>query len=430
MLDPTQLNNLSNEDISKIVNRNKLDLERYKELVSTILNEVKEKQDNALIKYTNLYDKADIAEKDLLVTSEEIKKAYRNLTKRQLKVIKELAKNIKEVHKKQIPSDKIIRRDEGVIVREIFNPLRSAGLYIPSGKAPYPSTALMLGIPAKVAGVPRLIACTPPARSGDVHPVILVALDIAGVDKIYRVGGAQAIGALAYGTEMIQKVDKIVGPGNIYVSTAKMLVSDSVGIDFFAGPSEIMIYADDTANPDYIAADMISQAEHDTLSVSILITPSEKLAVEVKNKILSKLLNKTRKQIIREALENNGHILIVSNETEAVNFINDFAPEHLEILSYNPKKLLSTIYNAGAISIGEYTPVPVTDYALGANHVLPTSGSATFNSGLTVYDFLKIVHISQLNKRGLQKVKRITHEFASIEGLTAHADSINERFEM
>lgn len=429
MLNPIKLKDLTEESISKIINRNKLNIEKYRERVSAILKEVKERGDQALIKYTKIFDGVNI-EKNLRVTEDEVAKAYRSLPRSQIRLMKEAAKNIKEIHRKQLPCDRILKKAEGISIREIFRPIRSVGLYVPSGKAPYPSTALMLGIPAKVAEVERLVACTPPLQSGDINPTILVALDIAGVKEIYRVGGAQAIGALTYGTDTIPKVDKIVGPGNIYVTTAKMLVYGDVGIDFLAGPSEILIFADDNANPSYIASDMISQAEHDPLSVSILITASEKLASAVQNKIFATLPYKKRKTLAQESLKNNGYILIVSREIEAIDFINRFAPEHLEILLSNPKKVIPLIYNAGTISVGEYTPVPVTDYASGVSHVLPTSGSATFHSGLTVYDFLKIMHIQQLNRKGLQKMRKISLELANIEGLTAHADSINERFKV
>jgi len=427
MLEPVRLGELEEKELKKIFSRNKPNLKIYKENVSKILEDVKRNGDKAILKYTRLFDGVKISREKLKVSEQEILEAYHEIPKSLIKAIEEASKNLRKIHENQLPKEKVLRNSDGIYVKQVFKPVESVGLYIPCGKASYPSTALMLGIPAKVAGVKKLVACTPPTKTGKVNASILVALDMVGVDEIYRVGGVQAIGALAYGTQTIPKVAKIVGPGNIYVTTAKMMVYGEVGIDFPAGPSEIMVFADKNANPNLVFVDMVSQAEHDNSSVSILVTTSENLAYKVKEKILDFVSKKSEKKVAKDALKKNCSIIVVENEEEAASFINQFAPEHLEILAKNPEKILSMVYNVGLVSVGKYTPVAVGDYAVGVSHVLPTSQAAIFHSGLTVYDFLKPIYIQKLTKRGLQKLWKIVEAFSKVEGLDWHAKSVKKR---
>ncbi len=428
MIEPIRLSEMDEKTLKKIIERNKPNFRAFRDVVSKILDDVKRNGDRALIKYTRIYDGVKISIRQLKVSESEVLEAYRKTPKTLIKAIEKASKNLREIHEKQLPKNRILKNSGGVYVKQVFKPINSVGLYVPCGKASYPSTVLMLGIPAKIAGVKRLVACTPPTKTGKVNPAILVALDMVGVDEVYRVGGVQAIGALAYGTQTIPRVDKIVGPGNIYVTTAKMMVYGEVGIDFPAGPSEILVFADETANPTLVFLDMVSQAEHDNLSVPILVTTSEKLALKVKEKILEFLSKKSEKKTAKEALRKNSAIVLVKDEEEAANFINKFAPEHLEVFAKNPEKLISLIYNAGLISVGKYTPVAVADYAIGVSHVLPTSRTASFHSGLTVYDFLKPIYIQQLTKNGLKRLKKIVEAFAMVEGLNWHAESVRRRF--
>ena len=428
MIEPVRLSELDEKVFKKIVGRNKPNFRAFRDTVLKILDDVKKNGDKALIKYTRIYDGVKISPEKLKVSEAEVLEAYRKTPKNLVKTIEKASKNLREIHEKQLPKDRVLKNSGGVYVKQVFKPIRSVGLYVPCGKASYPSTVLMLAIPAKIAGVKRIVACTPPTPTGKVNPAILVALDMVGVDEVYRVGGVQAIGALAYGTQTIPKVDKIVGPGNIYVTAAKMAVYGEVGIDFPAGPSEIMVFADETANPTLVFLDLVSQAEHDSFSVPILITTSERVALKVKEKILEFLSRRSEKKTVKEALRRNCAILLVDDEEEAAEFINTFAPEHLEVLAKNPEKIVSLVYNAGLISVGKYTPVAAIDYAVGVSHVLPTGGTASFHSGLTVYDFLKPIHIQQLTKNGLKKAKKIVEVFAMVEGLGWHAESVRRRF--
>lgn len=422
-----RLDTLEKKDFLKIVTRWKTNLEVYRKTVSDILNEVKKHGDKALIKYTEIYDGVRLSKKELRVSEEEFLEAYREVPKNLVKVFRSTAERIRSVHSKQRPKDKIIKKSCGLLIKQIFKPIDSVGVYIPGGRKVYPSTALMLTIPAKVAGVEKVVACTPPRKNGKIDSAILVALDMGGVDEVYRVGGAQAIGALAYGTETIPKVSKIVGPGNVYVTVAKMMVYGEVGIDFPAGPTEIMIFADETANPLYVAMDLASQAEHDPNSTSILVSTSENFANKVKAEITNTLPKIVKKNVF-ETLKRNGKILVAKDVDEAVKFINVFAPEHLEIIAENAEKVVSMVKNAGLISVGSFTPVPVADYAVGVNHVLPTGGAASFHSGLTVYDFLKPLTILQLSHDGLKRFNQVVKLFSEIEGLELHAKSVEARF--
>jgi len=422
-----RLDRLEKEEFLKIINRWKINLEAYREIVLKVLNGVRRNGDKALIKYTKIYDGVKLSREKLKVSEEEFLRAYRETPKNLIKVFRDTAKRIRSVHFKQLPRDKVIKKSNNLLIKQIFKPIDSVGIYIPAGRKVYPSTALMLTIPAKVAGVKKVVACTPPRKNGKIDPAILVALDMGGADEVYRVGGIQAIGALAYGTETIPKVNKIVGPGNVYVTVAKMMVYGEVGIDFPAGPTEIMIFADETANPLYTAMDLASQAEHDPNSTSILISTSEDFANKVKREIVNTLPKIVKKSVL-ETLKRNGQILVARDVDEAVRFINLFAPEHLEIIAKNPEKIVSMVKNAGLISVGSFTPVSVVDYAIGVNHVLPTGGAASFHSGLTVYDFLKPITILQLSQKGLKRFKQVVSLFSEIEGLELHAKSVEVRF--
>ncbi|MEM3737690.1 MAG: histidinol dehydrogenase [Candidatus Bathyarchaeia archaeon] len=427
MIGPCRLKDLSQVEVERIIYRRR-SLESIKSTVQSILEDVRKNGDEAVLKYTRLFDKVDLPRERLKVTGDEITRAYKAVPKEATKALKEAANNIAFVHRRQLPRDRVLRNRGGIRVEQIFKPIERVGIYVPGGRASYPSTALMAVIPAKVAGVSRISVCTPPNMEGGIDAAVLVALDLAGADEIYKVGGAQAIGAMAYGTETIPCVDKIFGPGNIYVSAAKGLVYGQVGVDFQAGPSEILIYADETASPLLVAADILSQAEHDPDSVAVLVTSSEKIAHEAKGAVEKLVEREERSSIINDSLAKNSAILIVEDEKEAIEFINRFAPEHLELLVKRPKRLLRGLRSAGSISIGPYTPVAATDYAVGSNHILPTANSASFTSSLTVYDFMKAIYVQTLTKGGLRRLKRVVSTLAKYEGFSAHAHSVDARF--
>jgi len=428
MIGPVSLSELDEYKLRNLIERNKLKLEAVRNSVQDILNDVKRQGDRAVLRYTRLYDQVTLSKEKMKVTEEELSQAENAISLTTLKALKKAAKNIREIHKLQMPNKRILKKEAGIYVRQIFNPVNSVGIYVPGGRAPLASTALMLGIPAKVAGVKRLIACSPPANSeaADINPVTLAALKMAGVDGIYRVGGVQAIGAMAYGTDTIPSVEKIVGPGNLYVTSAKMLVysEGKVGVDFVAGPSEILILADDSANPNFVLADMLSQAEHDPFSASVLVTTSKRLAEEVKKRMAASTLVATQDS----ALSRYGAILTAKSLGAAVAFTNRFAPEHLEIMTQKPEEVLPLVENAGSISIGSYTPVAATDYAVGPCHVLPTGGSARFNSGITVQDFLKVTNVQALTRNGLESLRETIVTLAEVEGLKSHRQAVEERF--
>ena len=428
MIGPSKLKDLNPIEVEKIIGRNKRNLDLVKASVQNILNDIREKGDGAILKYTKLYDGVDLTRERLKATKGDITQAYEQVPKGVVGALKEAAKNIAAVHRRQLPKAKVLKNRGGIWVKEVFKPIDRVGVYVPGGKAAYPSTALMTVIPAKIAGVGSVVACTPPLADGEIAPAVMVALDLAGADEVYRVGGVQAIGAMAYGTETIPRVDKIFGPGNIYVSAAKGLVYSQVGVDFLAGPSEILIYADETADPRLIASDMVSQAEHDHDSVAVLVTTSEKTAHDTKDEIERVRAGEKRASIIEEALSKNGAILMVEGDNEALVFINRFAPEHLELMVKKPSRLLEKVRNAGSISLGTYTPVPATDYAVGSNHILPTAGDASFTSSLTVSDFLKTTYVQSLSKGGLQKLRKTILTLAEYEGLAAHVHSVEARF--
>ena len=428
----------------KIIDANSNTVKEYMEFVKTraeevqrdvstvvdkILVDVRTKGDDALIEYTQKFDSQFITAENLIVSNEEINNAYKMVDADFLDAISLAKKNVEQFHENQKGKPWMLTKENGVILGQIIRGLESVGIYVPGGTAAYPSTVIMNAIPAKVAGVKNLVMVTPPLSDGSVNPHILVAADMAGVNQIYKVGGAQAIAGLAFGTETISKVDKIVGPGNIYVAMAKRSVFGYVDIDMIAGPSEILIIADEEASEKFIAADLMSQAEHDVLSSAMLITTSMELAEKVVKELEMQIQGMSRKDIIKESLEKYGVILIVKDIKEAIALANNIAPEHLEVLLKNPFDFLGDIKNAGSIFLGQYAPEPLGDYIAGPNHVLPTSGTARFFSPLSVEDFMKKSSYIYYTKEALQDVKDAVIKLTQVEGLTAHGNSIKVRFQ-
>lgn len=401
----------------------------YEQTVSEIVNNVKENGDKAVFEYTEKFDHFALNSGNIRVTEEEIKEAYRKIPEDLIEVYRHSAANIRTFHEKQLRQSFIETRPDGSILGQRITPIEKAGVYVPGGKAAYPSSVLMNVVPAKVAGVPKIVMTTPCNKEGKVNAGTLVAADIAGVDEIYKVGGAQAIAALAFGTESVPKVDKITGPGNIFVALAKKAVYGHVSIDSVAGPSEILVLADETANPRYVAADLLSQAEHDELASAILITTSKDLAEKVSKEVDGFTETLERREIILKSLSNYGYILVAENMEDAIAAANDIASEHLEILTKNPYETMTKIKNAGAIFMGEYSSEPLGDYFAGPNHILPTNGTARFFSPLSVDDFIKKTSLISFSKDALEKVHTEIEAFAKSEGLTAHANSIKVRFE-
>lgn len=396
--------------------------------VNEIIENVRKNRDEAVFAYTKKFDGVDICADNVMVTQEEIEEAYRLVDEKLLHVIRRALVNIRRYHEKQRQQSWFTTED-GIILGQKVTALEKAGVYVPGGKAVYPSSVLMNVLPAKVAGVDRIIMCTPPGKDGRVYPSTLVAAKEAGVDEIYKVGGAQAVAAMAFGTESIPKVDKIVGPGNIYVALAKKAVFGHVSIDSIAGPSEILVLADETANPRYVAADLLSQAEHDEMASAILITTDRTIAERVSAEVDAFVEELSRKEIIRKSLDNYGYILVADNMEDAVDTANEIASEHMEIVTKNPFEVMTRIRNAGAIFVGEYSSEPLGDYFAGPNHVLPTNGTAKFFSALSVEDFTKKSSIISYSREALEKVHDEVECFAECEQLTAHANSIKVRFE-
>lgn len=424
-LTPETRSNILNDLLKRSPNH----YSEYEKTVSEILNSVREKGDQALFEYTRKFDHFDLNAGNIRVTEEEIKDAYDQLDAGLVEVIRRSAENIRSFHEKQLRSSWFDTKEDGSLLGMKYMPIRRAGVYVPGGKAAYPSSVLMNVIPAKVAGVKEILMTTPPSQDGRVNPGTLVAADIAGVDTVYKAGGAQAVAAMAFGTESVAKVDKLTGPGNIFVALAKKAVYGYVGIDSVAGPSEILVLADHTANPEYVAADLLSQAEHDELASAILITTSAELAERVAEAVDRFTENLSRREIIRKSLDNYGYILLAENMQDAVDAANEIASEHLEILTENPYEVMAKIHNAGAIFLGEYSSEPLGDYFAGPNHILPTNGTAKFFSPLNVDDFMKKTSIISYSREALEKVHKDIELFAVSEGLTAHANSIRVRFE-
>lgn len=402
---------------------------KFESAVDEILKNVKEKGDEALFAYTKEFDKTEVTKETIRVTEEEIKEAYEAVDPALIEVIRKALVNIRSYHEKQRQNSWFTTEAKGTMLGQKVTPLERVGVYVPGGKAVYPSSVLMNIVPAKVAGVDQIVMTTPPGKDGKVNPSTLVAAKEAGADEIYKVGGAQAIGALAYGTESIPKVDKIVGPGNIFVALAKKAVYGYVSIDSIAGPSEILVLADETANPHYVAADLLSQAEHDEMASAILITTSTELAQNVEKEIDGYLKVLSRREIIEKSLENFGYILIAEDMDEAIDAANEIASEHMEIVTKNAFEVMMKVRNAGAIFIGEYSSEPLGDYFAGPNHVLPTNGTAKFFSALSVDDFIKKSSIVYYSRSALKEIHKDIIQFATSEQLTAHANSIAVRFE-
>ena len=402
---------------------------KYEESVKEILDAVRERRDEALFEYTKKFDGADISADNILVTEEEVREAYEAVDQGLLEVIRKALVNIRVYHEKQMQYSWFDSKPDGTVLGQKVTALQRVGVYVPGGKAAYPSSVLMNVMPAKVAGVEEIIMVTPPGKDGRVTPTTLVAAKEAGVDKVYKAGGAQAIGALAYGTESIPKVDKIVGPGNIYVALAKKAVYGHVSINSIAGPSEILVLADETANPRYAAADLLSQAEHDELASAILVTTSMELAGKVSEWTERFTKELSRGEIIQKSLDNYGHILVADSMEDAIEAANEIASEHLEIMTANPFEVMTKIRNAGAIFIGEYSSEPLGDYFAGPNHVLPTNGTAKFFSPLSVDDFIKKSSIISYSREALEKIHTDIERFAEAEHLTAHANSVRVRFD-
>ena len=418
-----------NNILENLLKRSPNSYGKFEAAVGDILANVRTNKDEALFKYTKDFDKADINASNIVVTKEEIEEAYTLVDPALVDVIRKALKNIKEYHEKQKQYSWFDSKPDGTILGQKVTALSRVGVYVPGGKAAYPSSVLMNVLPAKVAGVEQIIMCTPPDHEGKVYPTTLVAANEAGVDVIYKVGGAQAIAAMAYGTESVPKVDKICGPGNIYVALAKKAVFGYVSIDSVAGPSEILVIADETANPRYVAADLLSQAEHDEMASAILITTSKELAKKVSDEVDGFLKELSRSEIISKSLDNYGYILLVDNIDEAVDVANEIASEHLEIVTKDPFNVMTKIKNAGAIFLGEYSSEPLGDYFAGPNHVLPTNGTAKFFSALSVDDFIKKSSIISYSRNALEAIHEDIETFATAEHLTAHANSIKVRFE-
>lgn len=414
--------------LENLLKRSPNQYDEYQATVNEILENVRTNGDKAVFDYTKKFDKADISASNLYVTEEEIQEAYDLVDDKLIETMKKSIQNIRDFHEKQVRNSWFHTREDGVILGQRITALESVGVYVPGGKAAYPSSVLMNIIPAHVAGVKRIVMCTPPGADGKVTPVTLVAAHLAGASEVIKAGGAQAIAALSFGTESIRKVDKIVGPGNIFVALAKKAVYGHVSIDSVAGPSEILVLADETANPRYVAADLLSQAEHDELASAILVTTSRELAEQVSAQVEDFTAKLSRQAIISQSIENYGYLLVANSMEEAIDVVNDIASEHLEILTKNPFDTMTRVRNAGAIFLGEYSSEPLGDYFAGPNHVLPTNGTAKFFSPLSVDDFIKKSSVISYSKEALEEVHEDIIHFAKAEHLTAHANSIAVRF--
>jgi histidinol dehydrogenase len=424
-LDETSKQNI----LADLLKRDPNNYEEYSDTVAKIVDTVKNQGDSAVFAYTKEFDKADINASNIRVTTEEIEEAMKEVDPELLEIMKRSMKNIREFHEKQKQYSWFDSKPDGTILGQKVTPLSSVGVYVPGGKAAYPSSVLMNIIPAEVAGVERIVMVTPPGKDGKVNPVTLTAAYLSGATEVYKVGGAQAVAALAFGTETIPRVNKIVGPGNIFVALAKKAVYGHVSIDSIAGPSEILVLADETANPRFVAADLLSQAEHDELASAILVTTSMELANKVSEEAEKFTKQLSRAEIIQKSLDNYGYILVADNMKDAIDAVNEIAPEHLEIITKNPFEDMTRVKNAGAIFIGEYSSEPLGDYFAGPNHVLPTNGTAKFFSALSVDDYIKKSSIIYYSKEALLAAHKDIEAFAESEQLTAHANSVRVRFE-
>ena len=413
-------------ELKRIINRGEAATEEVAAAVKTVVERVRKEGDPAVLEYTEKFDKAKLSLKDIRVSPDEIQAAYAKVELKKVNALKLAAQNIRAFHEKQKMSSWVSQEADGVILGQLARPIRSVGIYVPGGKACYPSSVLMNVIPATVAGVEQIVMCSP-APGGELNPYILVAADISGVKEIYKIGGAQAVAAMAYGTATVPRVDKIVGPGNIYVATAKRYVFGQVDIDMIAGPSEILVIADHTANPVFVASDLLSQAEHDELASSILVTTSREIAEKVEAEVERQLANLSRKEIARKAIDRFGAIVLTPTLQDAADVSNSIAPEHLELAVEKPFEFLALIKNAGAIFLGHYTPEPVGDYIAGPNHVLPTGGTARFFSPLSTDSFMKKSSLIFYTREGLDRVGEAVMQIADVEGLEAHGNTIRVR---
>lgn len=427
MNDIAQIYSLSRDkkDIERIKQRSTKDFDKVIKQVTRIIDAIKRRGDSAVSYYTNKLNKVKLT--DFKVSDKEKQEAYNSLSEKEINAIKNAANNIRKFCEIEKPKPWQESISSGIVVGQLVKPLDNVGVYVPAGRYPLPSSALMNIIPAKVAGVNKIIVCTPPRKDGKANEAIIVATDIAGADSVFKIGGAKAIAAMAYGTETVPKVDKIVGPGGIYVTAAKKVVFGDVGIDFLAGPTEVLIIADGKANPKFVAADMLAQAEHDTLACALLVTDSKELANRVKSEIRKQLKKLLTAETIKQSLKNYGGIILVKDLNQAFEFANDFAPEHLEIM-IDDSKLLEKVRNVGAVFLGEYSVEAAGDYASGPNHVLPTNGVAKVRAGLSVRDFLKMPTVQILTKDGLESIKETIITLADLEFLAAHANSVKIRF--
>jgi histidinol dehydrogenase len=423
-LDETSRQNI----LADLLKRDPNNYGAYADTVQEIVETVKRDGDKAVFAYTREFDKAEISSESLKVTDQEIEEAMKEVDSELMEILQKSMKNIRQFHEKQRQYSWFDSKPDGTILGQKVTPLESVGVYVPGGKAAYPSSVLMNIIPAEVAGVSRIAMVTPPGKDGKVNPVTLTAAHLAGVTEVYKVGGAQAVAALAFGTESIPKVNKIVGPGNIFVALAKKAVYGHVSIDSIAGPSEILVLADESSNPRFVAADLLSQAEHDELASAILVTTSVELAERVSEEVKAFTQELSRREIIEKSLDNYGYILVAETMKEAIQTVNEIAPEHLEIITRNPFEDMTRIHNAGAIFIGEYSSEPLGDYFAGPNHVLPTNGTAKFFSALSVDDFIKKSSIIYYSKEALEEIHKDIETFAEAEHLTAHANSVKVRF--
>ena len=417
------------EMLPQVLNRGKADISSIEASVKKIVADVRDEGDKALLMYTEKFDKVSLTVSKLKVNEKEIKEAYKKLEKSQITALKTAAENIASFHKKQLRAKWTMEIVEGATLGQVIRPLASVGVYVPGGKAIYPSSVLMCAVPAKVAGVKKIVVCSPPRKGRDVAAALLVAADIAGVSEFYRVGGAQAIAAMAYGTGTLPNVDKIVGPGNVFVTAAKLEVSRDVAIDVPAGPSEVLVIADETGNTSFIASDLLAQAEHDPQAWAVLLTTSKTLATAVKEEVYLQMKKLSRTEIIDSSIQERGLIVTVNSIEDAVRYSNMIAPEHLQIQTKNPTEVLDKIRNAGAIFLGSYSPVAFGDYSSGLNHVLPTAGYARIYSGLSSQDFVKTMNFIQCSKEGYRKLKETAVTIAEMEGFDAHAKSITAREE-
>lgn len=417
----------SSGEREQLLKRSEFDVASVVPRVREIVEDVRRRGDDALIEYTERFDGIKLGRGQLRITSEEVSAAYKQVDAKVVRAIKGAARAIRKFHLKQAPREWIEELQPGVKAGQLVRPLQRVGVYSPGGLARYPSSVLMAVIPARVAGVEQVIVCTPPRGDGKVDPATLVAADAAGADAAFRVGGAQAVAAMAYGTQTVPRVDKIVGPGNIYVVAAKQVVAADVGIDFAAGPSEILILADSSADPSYVAADLIAQAEHDPAAAAVLVATSEELASRVCELVLGMIEETPRKDIVLKSLGRYGRVLVARDLADAIEFVNDYAPEHLQLMLGRSEQALKKIRNAGAVFIGPYAPVAAGDLAVGPSHILPTGGAARWCSGLSVLDFVRLPSVQALTKRGLERLAGIVEKLAEVEGLPGHAQSIRTR---